>query len=51
MILEAIHLRGTKWAVRPQNQLGTCGWYPKLWQVIYVNASSPDEAIRKAEKL
>lgn len=50
MKLEATHLRGRQYAVRPEGQLGTCGWYPKAWTVQYVNASSPQEAIAKAQR-
>jgi hypothetical protein len=46
--LEATNLRPGRWAVRPEGQLGTMGWYPYSWTVIYVNAKSADEAIRKA---
>ena len=49
--LEATHLRDNRWAVRPEGQLGTCGFYPKAWTVIYVKARSADEAIKKAEKM
>ena len=48
MELEATHLRGNEYAVRPRGQLGTCGWHPKPWTVTYVRANSPDEAVRKA---
>jgi hypothetical protein len=48
MELEATHLRGNEYAVRPRGQLGTCGWHPKPWAVTYVRASSPDEAVRNA---
>ena len=44
--LEAIMLRSSnEFAVRPLNQLGTCGWVPYFWTVIYVNANSPEQAI------
>jgi hypothetical protein len=43
-------LRGRRWAVRPEGQLGTCGWSPCAWTVIYVNASNAAEAVRKAMK-
>jgi len=48
MQYEATHLRGNHYAVRPAGQLGTCGWHPVPWEVIYVNARSPSEAISKA---
>jgi hypothetical protein len=50
MKLEATHLGGRRWAVRPEGQLGTCGWSPCAWTVIYVNASNAAEAVRKAMK-
>lgn len=46
--MEAVNLRGNRWAVRPLGQLGTCGWYPAAWQVKYVTARSATEALRKA---
>jgi len=46
--LEATHLQGRGWAVRPKGQLGTMGWHPFPWDVVYVNAGSAEEAIRKA---
>lgn len=48
--MEATHLRGNRWAVRPAGQLGTCGWHPEPWTVIYVTARSADEAVSKAKK-
>lgn len=48
--LEATHLRGNLYAVRPTGQLGTCGSYPYLWTVIYIHANSPQQAIQKAER-
>ena len=49
--LEATHLRDNRYAVRPEGTLGTCGWIGgKAWTVIYVNASNPAEAIKKATK-
>lgn len=49
MELEATHLRENKWAVRPAGQLGTCGFHPEPWTVIYVKAASAGAAIAKAE--
>ena len=46
--LEATHLRGNRYAVKPKDQLGTCGFYPNPWMVYYVNAKSPEQAIAKA---
>lgn len=46
--LEATHLRGQRFAVRPKGQLGTCGFYPEAWQVYYVNAGNKRVAISKA---
>lgn len=52
MKLEATHLRENRWAVRPIGALGTCGWIDgKPWNVIYVNASNAEAAIRKAERI
>ena len=49
--LEATHLRDKTYAVRPKGQLGTCGWSPKPWGVIYLKAKSKTDAIRKAVQL
>ena len=49
--LEATKLRGRKWAVRPKGQLGTCGFYPYPWAVVYVTAKSAEEAIETAESI
>jgi hypothetical protein len=46
--LEATHLRGRNYAVRPRGQLGTCGFYPVPWTVQYVKADSENAAVRKA---
>lgn len=49
--MEATHLRDNRYAVRPAGCLGTCGWKDgKAWDVIYVNARSEAEALRKAAK-
>lgn len=49
MKLEATHLRGERWAVRPEGCLGTCGWKDgKPWTVIYVTARSAGQALGKA---
>jgi len=29
-------MRSGYFAVVPKGQLGTCGWYPKAWQLVYV---------------
>lgn len=50
MKLEATALRGDRWAVRPEGQLGTCGWHPEPWTVIYVKAVSAVDAVTKAER-
>ena len=55
MKLEATRLRGNRWAVRPEGQLGTCGSFPALWTVTYVNAPSnlaitPDTVIDRIIK-
>lgn len=48
LVLDATPLRGGKWAVRPPGALGTHGFYPYAWEVIYVRASSAVDAVRKA---
>lgn len=45
---EATHLRNNQYAVRPKGQLGTCGFYPVPWTVVYVTARSEQDALRKA---
>ncbi len=47
---EAVHLRDNRYAVSPVGQLGTCGFYPVPWTVIYVNARSEQEALIKAQR-
>lgn len=47
--LKATHLRDNRYAVRPVGQLGTCGFYPRAWTVVYVNAHNEADAIRKAQ--
>ena len=47
MALEATRLSDC-WAVRPKGQLGTCGFYPKAWQVCYVKAPTAGAAVAKA---
>jgi len=49
--LEATRLRDNRYAVHPAGQLGTCGWYPRAWSVVYVNARDADQAIRKALRM
>lgn len=49
--MEATHLSGRQWAVRPVNQLGTMGWSPVAWTVQYVQAGSEAEAVAKARPL
>jgi hypothetical protein len=51
MKLEATYLRDNLWAVRPEGQLGTCGWSPRAWTVAYVRATNPLNAIAKARTL
>ena len=48
---EATLLGGGRYAVRPEGQLGTCGWHPCAWTAIIVNASSAWDAERKAYKI
>ena len=46
--LEATPLRNGFFAVRPQGQLGTCGFYPRAWTVQYLRAQSAAQAVAKA---
>jgi hypothetical protein len=51
-MLEATRVYGTRYAVRPEGRLGTCGWVDgKAWVVIYVDATSEEAAIRKARTI
>lgn len=49
--LVATRIRSGRYAVRPEGQRGTHGWYPMPWTVRYVNARSEEEAIKKVEKM
>lgn len=51
MEYEATHLRDNRYAVRPKGQLGTMGWYPEPWTVVYVNANSVEQALSKASTI
>ena len=42
---ETTHLRNRDWAVRPLGHLGTMGWTPVPWTVVYVRADSPRSAL------
>lgn len=42
---EATDLGNRRWAVRPLGQLGTMGWSPVPWTVVYVRADSPRSAL------
>lgn len=46
--LEATHLRGNRYCVRPKGRLGTCGFYPFAWNAVFVTARNADSAIAKA---
>ena len=46
--LSAVHLRNSTYAVRPAGQLGTCGWVPVPWEVIYVHAHTANQAVLRA---
>ena len=41
-------LHGAEYVVRPHGSLGTCGFYPRAWEAVFVRARTPAEAIRKA---
>ena len=48
MKLEALHLSGRRYAVRPQGAIGTCGWIAgQPWQVTYVEANNEKHACRR----
>lgn len=37
--------------VRPMNQLGTCGFYPKAWQTTYIaRGETKEQAFLRANK-
>lgn len=42
--LEATNMGRFRWAFRPKGQLGTCGWHPHPWEVVYVTAINEREA-------
>lgn len=47
--LVAEQLRDGVWVVRPENQLGTCGFYPYPWTAVIVQkAASAEDAVRQA---
>lgn len=49
--LEAINLRGNRYAVMPEGRLGTCGFYPVPWTVQYITARNAEAAVRKAKPI
>ena len=49
--LEATHLRGQQWCVKPVGQLGTCGFSPVPWTAQFVRAKSAEEALRRAKPI
>jgi hypothetical protein len=48
--LEATHLRDDLWAVRPKGQIGTCGFFPRAWTVVFQKAPSAEKAILRARR-
>ena len=48
--LEATRL-SKSWAIRPAGAVGTMGWHPVAWEVVYVSGNSAADAISKAKKL
>jgi hypothetical protein len=48
--VEATQLRAGRWAIRPVGQLGTCGFHPFPWHVVFVNAPTAEQAIRKMRR-
>ena len=49
--LEATHLRGQQWCVKPVGQLGTCGFSPVPWTAQFIRAKTAEEALRKAKPI
>lgn len=47
--LEATHIRGRQWCVKPVGQLGTCGFHPVPWTAQFIRAKTAEEALRKAK--
>jgi hypothetical protein len=45
---EAVKFRDNIYAVRPKGQKGTKGSQPVPWQVTYVSAKSPEQAVEQA---
>ena len=50
VIPEATQL-SKSWAIRPAGQLGTMGFSPVPWEVVYVAAPSAKSAIQKAKEI
>jgi hypothetical protein len=48
---EATHLRDRRYSVAPKGKLGTMGWTPKPWTAVFVTASSPVDALKRAAKV
>ena len=48
--MEATLVTAGRWAVRPEGQLGTCGFHPVPWQVEYVDAASAAHAVDKVQR-
>ena len=48
--LTATPLGRRRYAVRPEGQLGTCGFHPVAWTVVYVIARSPIHACAMARE-
>jgi hypothetical protein len=50
MKLEATMVRGG-WYVRPEGQIGTCGFHPEPWEAVYVRGGSADDALVRGTEL
>jgi hypothetical protein len=50
MQYEAVHLRGARYAVKPVGKLGTMGWTPRPWTVVFVNARSSAGSIAQGRE-
>ena len=50
MKLEVIQLTNNRY-VKPEGSMGTCGWYPKAWQIAPIGRyESPIQAFLSANK-
>lgn len=50
MKLEATMVRGG-WYVRPEGQVGTCGFHPEPWEAVFVGGGSADAALVRGTEM